>query len=189
MRPRWRPSLRRGFAEVRARYPAPRRGAELHKRSAEASGETRSKTLPALVGVTHRFARNRGCMDEAAYTERNTAATIAEAPIRTAAGDDHFLTQDRHRNPPVGKQVGDPFLVLRCSAVLHLCRSARPGAARARARNAEGDHPSCTSLCRLAIILLRLARKDGDTAFRAAKRFPCPRQGQRPSASIRMSAF
>jgi len=31
MRPRWRPLLRRGFAGVRARYPEPRRGAELHK--------------------------------------------------------------------------------------------------------------------------------------------------------------
>ena len=60
MRPRWRPKMRRGFAGVRTRYPAPRRGAELHKRSAEASGETRSKTLSAPGGVAHRFATNRG---------------------------------------------------------------------------------------------------------------------------------
>jgi len=30
MRPRWRPEMRRGFAGVRTRYPAPLRGAELH---------------------------------------------------------------------------------------------------------------------------------------------------------------
>lgn len=43
MQPRWRPFMRRGFASGRARYPIPRRGAELHE--AEGGGSERGSAV------------------------------------------------------------------------------------------------------------------------------------------------
>lgn len=75
MRPRWRPSMRRGFAPVRARYPEPLpwegRGAArspgLPGRRKRA-GKRGRRLHPHRVGVAHRFAVNRGCMERAAHT-------------------------------------------------------------------------------------------------------------------------
>ena len=52
MLPRWRPFMRRGFAGVRARYPVPRRGAELQEPrlsgATKRAGKRGRQTSPAL---------------------------------------------------------------------------------------------------------------------------------------------
>jgi hypothetical protein len=83
--------MRRGFAGVGARYPAPRRGAELHKRSAEASGETRSSDftrIPAEWRIGSPVIE--AAWNEAAHMERNDGVGHGTPKSQDNAGQISF---------------------------------------------------------------------------------------------------